>query len=208
MPKEVGLRKQSQGNRAGNVEFVIKFISIENESLITYEVSIGLNHMNKAVVKKEILHFQRGQKGSPWKGLGFSRGEGIVAEGKLNSYEDVNLATRKRQKLDLTDILAIKELGQFKEFEIVLTFHRLIEDWYVTEFRIDAARERQEAEYSEQLSRMGDNLSSVVKYIHDNYSERFQTIIARCRRGAGSAAGRGTENTRWVYCVAVIGWKV
>lgn len=60
-----------------------------DEPLITNEISIGVDDINKAVVKKEILRFRRGQKGSPWKVLDFSYGEGIAAEGKLNSYEDV-----------------------------------------------------------------------------------------------------------------------
>ena len=150
--------------------------------MITYEVSIGLDESGKAVVKKETLRFRRGQKGSPWKVLDFSYGEGIAAEGKLNSYEDVNLATRRKQKLDSPDILAIKGLGQFKEFEAVSTFRRLIEDWYVADFRIDAARERQEAEYGERLSRTGDNLSSVTKYIYDNYPNIFSTIIESMKR--------------------------
>lgn len=107
----------------------------------------------KAVVKKETLRLRRGQKGSPWKVLDFSMGEGIAAKGKLSSYEDVNLATRERQKLDSPDILAIKGLGQFKEFETVTIFRKLIEDWHVSDFRIDAARDRQEIEYCEHLTR-------------------------------------------------------
>ena len=87
------------------------------------------------------------------------------------------MVTRKQQKLDSPDILAIKGLGQFKEFEAVAKIRRLIEDWYVSDFRIDAARERQEAEYSERLSKTGDNLSVVAKYIYDNYPEKFQVIL-------------------------------
>ena len=53
----------------------------------------------------------------------------------------------------------------------------MIEDWYVADFRIDAARERQEAEYGEQLSRTGDNLSVVTKYLYDNHPDIFNKII-------------------------------
>ena len=86
------------------------------------------------MIKKEILRFRRGQKGSPWKVLDFSLGEGIAAEGKLSTYEDVKLAKRRKQRLDSPDILAIKGLGQFREFEAVSAFRRLIEDWYVSEY--------------------------------------------------------------------------
>lgn len=201
LAKRGGFKEVISREQSGDIEFVIKFRPAENEPLITYEVSIGLDHMNKAVVKKEILRFRRGQKGSPWKVLDFSMGEGIAAAGKLNSYEDVNLATRRRQKLDSPDILAIKGLGQFKEFEAVSTFRRLIEDWYVADFRIDAARERQEAEYSEQLSRTGDNLSSVAKYIYDNYPERFQTIIDKMQERVPGVQQVEAQETQDGYIV-------
>lgn len=194
--KEVVSREQS-----GDIGFVIKFRPAVDEPLITYEVSIGLDDTGKAVVKKESLRFRRGQKGSPWKVLDFSYGEGIAAEGKLNSYQDVNLATRKRQKLDSPDILAIKGLGQFKEFETVSAFRRLIEDWYVADFRIDAARERQEAEYSERLSRTGDNLSSVTKYIYDNYPETFQVIIEKMQQRVPGVEKVEAQETQDGYIV-------
>lgn len=182
LAKRGGFKEVVSREQKGDIDFMIKFRPSENEPLITYELSIGLDKTGKAVVKKEILRFRRGQTGSPWKVLDFAYGEGIAAGGELNSYADVQLATRGKQKLDSPDILAIKGLGQFKEFEAVSTFRRLIEDWYVADFRIDAARERQEAEYSEQLTRTGDNLSAVTKYIYDNHPEIFQTIIQKMQQ--------------------------
>lgn len=182
LAKRGGFREVISREQDGDIEIEIKFRPSEDEPLITYEIAIGLDEMQKAVVKKEILRFRRGQKGAPWKILDFAYGEGVAAAGTLNSYEDVNLATRKPQKLDSPDILAIKGLGQFKEFEAVSTFRRLIEDWYVADFRIDAVRERQEASYREQLSRTGDNLSAVTKYIYDNYPDRFQLIIDKMQQ--------------------------
>lgn len=201
LAKRGGFKEVVSREQKGDIEFVIKFRPAVDEPLITYEVSIGVDDKNKAVVKKEILRFRRGQKGSPWKVLDFSYGEGIAAEGKLNSYKDVSLATRKKQKLDSPDILAIKGLGQFKEFEAVSTFRRLIEDWYVADFRIDAARERQEAEYSEQLTRTGDNLSSVTKYIYDNYPEIFQNIIEKMQQRVPGVEKVEAQETQDGYIV-------
>ena len=197
LAKRGGLKEVLSRDQSGDISFVIKFRPSKDEPLITYELSIGLDEQNKAVVKKEILRFRRGQKGAPWKVLEFYSGEGLAAEGKLNSYEDVNLTTRKRQKLDSPDILAIKGLGQFKEFEAISTFRKLIEDWYVADFRIDAARERQEAGYSEQLSRSGDNLSAVTKYIYDNHPEVFCVIIEKMKErvpGIESVEAQETED--------------
>ncbi len=181
LAKRGGFKEVQSRDRTGDIEFVIKFRPAEYEPLITYEIAIGLDDKNKAVVKKEILRFRRGQYGSPWKVLDFTLGEGMAVEGKLGTYEDVQSAKRRKQKLDSPDILAIKGLGQFQEFEAVSAFRRLIEDWYVSDFRIDAARERQEAEYSEQLSRTGDNLSAVTKYLYDNYPEKFFEIVERMK---------------------------
>ena len=197
LAKRGGFKEVLSRDQSGDISFVIKFRPSKDEPLITYELSIGLDEQNKAVVKKEILRFRRGQKGAPWKVLEFYSGEGLAAEGKLNSYEDVNLTTRKRQKLDSPDILAIKGLGQFKEFEAISTFRKLIEDWYVADFRIDAAREREEAGYSEQLSRSGDNLSAVTKYIYDNHPEVFRVIIEKMKErvpGIESVEAQETED--------------
>lgn len=201
LAKRGGFKEVLSRDQEGDISFIIKFRPSKDEPLITYELSIGLDEMKKAVVKKEILRFRRGQKGAPWKVLEFSFGEGLAAEGKLNSYDDVSLATRRKQKLDSPDILAIKGLGQFKEFEAISTFRKLIEDWYVADFRIDAARERQETVYSERLSRSGDNLSAVTKYIYDNYPELFDKIIQKMKERVPGIESVEAQETQDGYVV-------
>ena len=201
LAKRGGFREVLSRDQEGDISFIIKFRPSKDEPLITYELSIGLDEMKKAVVKKEILRFRRGQKGAPWKVLEFSFGEGLAAEGKLNSYDDVSLATRRKQKLESPDILAIKGLGQFKEFEAISTFRKLIEDWYVADFRIDAARERQETVYSERLSRSGDNLSAVTKYIYDNYPELFDKIIQKMKERVPGIESVEAQETQDGYVV-------
>lgn len=179
--KRGGFQEVISRGCTGNVEIEIKFRPSKEEPLSTYTLSIGLSDNKKPVVVKETLRLRRGQHGSPWKVLDFSMGEGIAVEGTLTSCDDVRNATRRKQKLDSPDILAIKGLGQFKEFEAISNFRRLVEDWYVADFRIDASRERQEANYSEQLSRTGDNLSVVAKFLYDNHRDKFNEIIDRMR---------------------------
>ena len=171
----------SRDHNGEDISFVIKFRPAIDEPLMTYELSVGLNDKKQAVVKKEVLRMRRGEKGAPWKVLEFASGEGVAASGELNSYEDVRLAEREPQKLDSPDILAIKGLGQFKDFIAITAFRKLVEDWYVSDFRIDAARARQEANYGEQLTRTGDNLAVVAKYIFDNHPDIFKTIIKKMK---------------------------
>lgn len=174
-----GFREVVSREQEGEIEFEIKFRPSENEPLTTYELSIGLGERKLPVVKREILRLRRGQKGAPWKVLEFYDGEGFAAEGELNSYEDVKSAGRKKQKLESPDILAIKGLGQFKEFAAIASFRKLIEDWYVADLRVDMARERHESGYGERLSRSGDNLADVAMYIYENHPDVFRSIIEK-----------------------------
>ena len=202
LAKRGGYREVISRNHEGeDISFVIKFRPASDEPLMTYELSVGLDGQKRAVVKKEVLRLRRGEKGSPWKVLDFSCGEGVAAEGELRRYEDVRLADRKPQKLESPDMLAIKGLGQFKDFEAIAAFRKLVEDWYVSDFRIDAARERQEADYGEQLTRTGDNLSVVTKYIHDNYPELFSDIIEKMKRRVPGVEKVEAQETQDGYIV-------
>ncbi len=195
--KRGGFVEVRSRNQEGDISFVIQFRPGINEPLITYEVSFGLGEKNRVIVKNEVLRMRRGQSGAPWKILDFRCGEGVAAEGQLSTYADVKLANRTRQKLESPDVLAIKGLGQFKNFEAVNQFRKLIEDWYVADFKIDYARERQEEIYSERLNRSGDNLAAVTKYLFDNYPDRFDKILGKMKErvpGVQSVEARTTDD--------------
>lgn len=181
----------------GDISFKIKFRPSLDEPLITYEISIGLDNNSKIIVRSEVLRMRRGQSGAPWKILDFSNGQGVAADGELRTYEDVQLATRTPQNLESADILAIKGLGQFKNFIAVNQFRKLIEDWYVADFRIDLARERQEITYGEQLNRNGSNLAAVTKYLYENSPDVFSDILKKMKSrvpGIESVEAKTTED--------------
>lgn len=179
LAKRGGFNEVVSRGQEGDIEFEIKFRPSENEPLFTYQLVICLTEKKKPAIKKEVLRLRRGQSGAPWKVLEFSFGEGKAAEGELNTYEDIRLAERSRQRLDSPDILAIKGLGQFKEFVAVTELRRLIEDWYVSDFHIEEARSTQDAGYSERISTSGDNLALVAKYLYDNHKEVFEDILVK-----------------------------
>jgi predicted ATPase len=158
------------------ISFEIKFRPGKDEPLITYYLEISCNN-SKPFVSRETIQYRRGSGGAPWKMLDFSNGSGDAVVGKVASYEDVKKAERRRQKLDSPDILAIKGLGQFTEFEAIATFRKMVENWIVSDFRISEARNTdQQSTYSEHLSKSGDNLSQVSKYIYENYPEKWKQI--------------------------------
>ena len=165
-----------------DIHFMVKFRPSPDEPMITYELTIGLNDHSAPVVKKEVMRLRRGQHGAPWKILDFSYGEGVAASGVLQSYQDVQIATRSRQRISAPDILAVKGLGQFEDFPAVASLRRLIEDWYVSDFHIESARSRQEANYSESLSTTGDNLAQVAKFLYDNHRDCFDSILQAMRQ--------------------------
>jgi predicted ATPase len=173
---EVVSREQS-----GNIEFFIQFRQAEDEPLITYELSIGLDQKNQPVIAKEIVRLRRGQSGAPFKILDFAGGAGMALVGVFKTREDIQKAERREQKLDSADILAIKGLGQFKEFDAIAALRKLIEDWYVSDFHIEDARQRSEAGYSENLSKKGENLANVTKYIYDNHKDVFDGILQKMK---------------------------
>lgn len=80
------------------------------------------------------------------------------------------------------DILAIKRLGPFKEFEAVATFRKLIETGMCPTSGLDAARDSQGIQYSEHLTKSGDNLSSVTKFLYDNHPDVFNDIIEKMKQ--------------------------
>ena len=196
LAKRGGFNEVISRGQTGDIEFELKFRPSENEPMITYQLVICLIDYKKPAIKKEVMRFRRGQTGAPWKVLEFAFGEGVAADGDLIKYEDVRLAERSPQKLDSPDILAIKGLGQFKEFIAVSQLRRLIEDWYVSDFHIEEARGTKDAGYSERISTSGDNLALVAKYMYDNHRETFEEILtAMEKRVPGVSKVEAQETT-------------
>ena len=197
LAKRGGVGEVISRDQTGDLQFVVTFRPSPDEPVITYELTIGLNERHVPVVKKEVMRFRRGQYGAPWKILDFANGEGVAAEGDLQSYEDVQIATRAPQKVSAPDILAVKGLGQFENFPAISALRKLIEDWYVSDFDIESARGRQEAGYRESLSTTGDNLAQVAKFLYDNHRERFDSILRAMRErvpGVASVEAKVTED--------------
>lgn len=132
---------------------------------------------------KEILSYRRGQTGRPYRFLDFSYGKGyaIVNESEFETAKQEFKEQREKQILDSPEILAIKGLGQFQKFNAINSFRRLLENWYVSNFQIQAAQNIEDTGLSEHLSTTGDNLAQVTKYIYENYPATFQKILDKMK---------------------------
>ncbi|MFZ4545513.1 MAG: AAA family ATPase [Saprospiraceae bacterium] len=185
--KRGGYKEVYSRNGNGDIEIEIKFrnpdIKGSKQPLITYELSVGLGGHNMPIVTKEILSYRRGKTGKPFRFLDFTNGKGnaIVNESEFESTKQDFKEQREEQTLDSPDILAIKGLGQFQKFSAISSFRRLLENWYVSNFQIQAAQNIEDTGLSEHLSTTGDNLAQVTKYIYENYPETFQKILDKMK---------------------------
>lgn len=194
-----GFRELVSRGEEGQIGIILKFRE-SGGRLATYELKIA-TEQGRPVVEREVLKFRRGQRGKPWHFVDFSRGRGTAitneaAYGKEGAQEE-----RKECVLDDPSVLAIKGLGQFKEFRVVAEFRSLMENWHISDFHISDARPSAETGYAEHLSTHGENVAQVAQYLYEHHRERFDKILEVMRRrvpGVEKVEARPTEDGRLV----------
>ncbi len=194
-----GFRELVSRGQEGPIGIVVKFRE-SGGRLVTYELQIA-NDGGRPVVERERLSFRRGQTGKPWRFIDFVRGEGTAitneaAYGKAGAVEE-----RKRHVLDDPGVLAIKGLGQFKDFRVVSEVRSLIENWHVSDFHIRDARPSSEAGYAEHLSTHGDNIAQVAQYLFEHHKDRFDEVLRKMKQrvpGVEQVEAKPTEDGRLV----------
>lgn len=185
------------------IKFEIKFRDQDFHSnkspVVTYSLEIGFEK-GKAFINREILKYRRGQRtGAPWHFLDFKKGEGnaIINESEYGS--EGAQAERVSQKVTSPDILAIKGLGQFEQFKAISSFRKLLEKWYVSNFKIENARSISDTGISNHLSVSGDNLAQVTKFLFDYHKEIFNSILTKLPKripGINKVEAKETEDGR------------
>ncbi len=194
-----GFRELVSRDSAGPIELTIKFRE-SGGPLVTYQLSIT-DEDRRVVVEREVLRYRRGQRGQPWRFVDFRRGEGTAITNECAYGQEGAAEERADYKLDDPSILAIKGLGQFREFRVVSEFRSLIENWHISDFHIIDARPSVEAGYAEHLSTRGDNVALVAQYLYENHRERFEDVLRAMRwqvPGVTSVEAKPTEDGRLV----------
>lgn len=181
--KRGGFREVRSRGAEGDIAFTIKYRTPAEEGqrkgpIVTYEIVIG-EEGGKAIIRKELLKYRRGQHGKPWHFLSFENGVGTAVVNEDQYTDRTANEERVEQELDSPDILAIKGLGQFQRFKAIANFRKLLEGWYVSNFQIDAARTISDTGVSSHLSKTGNNLAQVTKYIYENHREVFDGILQK-----------------------------
>jgi predicted ATPase len=183
----------------GPISIALKFRETGGR-LATYELAVGLEG-GLPVVEREVLKFRRGQRGRPWHFVDFSRGRGTAITNEAKYGQPDAEEERKEYVLDEPTVLAIKGLGQFKEFRVVSEFRSLIENWHISDFHIAEARPSAEQGFSEHLSTRGDNVAQVAQFLWDHHRDRFDQILEAMKRrvpGVERVEAKPTEDGRLV----------
>lgn len=186
LDKRGGFKEVLSRDGSGDIEFEIKFrdpdVNGKRQPLVTYELSISLKSGTTIpFISKEILSYRRGKYGRPFKFLEFANGEGDAITNEMDFEKDKQDFKPKRDKqiLDAPDILAIKGLGQFRKFKVINSFRRLLENWYVSNFQIQAAQTIEDAGISEHLSTSGNNLAQYTRFLYENHPDVFKNILEK-----------------------------
>ncbi len=133
-----GFRELVSRGETGPIGVTVKFRE-SGGRLATYQLEIA-QEAGRPVVDREILKFRRGSHGKPWRFVDFSRGRGMAITNEAAYGQEGVGAERKEHTLDNPSVLAIKGLGQFKEFRVVAEFRGLIENWHISDLHIADAR--------------------------------------------------------------------
>ena len=195
-----GFRELVSRGEDGPIGITIKFRE-EGGRLATYVLEIAQDEGGRPVVQREVLRFRRGQSGRPWHFVDYSRGRGTaITNEALYGTEGVE-AEREERVLDDPTVLAIKGLGQFKEFRVVAQFRSLIENWQVSDFHISEARSSAEAGYAEHLSSRGENVAQVAQFLYEHHPAEFKQVLEAMRQrvpGISGVEAKPTEDGRLV----------
>ncbi len=194
-----GFRELVSRGAEGSIGITIKFRE-SGGRLATYTLEVA-NERGRPVVDREVLKFRRGQHGKPWHFVDFSRGKGTAITNESVYGNKGAEAERKEYVLDEPSVLAIKGLGQFKEFRVVSEFRGLIENWHISDFHVADARPSADVGYAEHLATRGENVAQVAQFLYEHHRGRFNTILEVMSQrvpGVAKVEARPTEDGRLV----------
>lgn len=191
--KRGGFKELVSRGEQGPIEFIFRFKE-SGGRLSTYQLEVSQDQ-GRAVVEREILKFRRGQRGKPWHLIDFSKGKGTVITNESSYGKENVVAERKEYVLDDPGALAIKALGQFKEFRVAVGLRSLIENWHISDFQISEARSSTDFGYAEHLSTRGENIPQVAQYLYQYYPSQFNMVLDAMKKRVPGVSMVKVEST-------------
>jgi predicted ATPase len=170
-------RLRTQG-KSGPISFEIFFDHDDPDRPIVYELHIDLVKNIPSIVKERLRQRRKGETlGRAYYFLNLTRGSGKVWKGEsLGSLPD----TKGFEKVRLADLnqLGLTTLGNLSEHPRIVTLRKYVEQWYLSYFVPDAARELPPSGAQKWLDRKGSNIGNVLQYLERTYSKKdFEAII-------------------------------
>lgn len=171
-------RIRTQG-QTGPIEFEMFFEDDDPVRPIVYLINVDIVNGVPAVVKETLRQRQQGvDRGKPYHFLTLDNGQGKVWVGQA---VDVRAERGDSQRVHLAeqDKLGITTLGNLSEHPRIVRLRGYIEQWYLSYFVPDAAREQPPAGAQRWLNRTGSNIANVLQYFQRQYPNEFTGILDR-----------------------------
>ena len=174
---------------------------------ITYELSVDEERGRPFVAEERLRQRRKGQsRGRPFSFLHLEHGRGMawVGEDAFFLSDDEEAFTgwsleestdREAIELQDTDRLGIATLGALKQHPRIARFREFIEDWYLSYFTPDAARDLPRAGPQKHLNMHGDNLGNVVQFMEREHPRRFRSILSNIADKIPGVQDIDTERT-------------
>jgi predicted ATPase len=173
------------------IEIILKYRERAKQPVMTYTLAIS-QEKNTPIVSRETLKWRRkAQRGQPFSFLNFTNGSGEVISGNAPEKND----KRIHYEMDDPSSLALKTIGQLSDHPRVTELRRFIENWFLSFFIPDQARQLAIAGVAEHLSREGDNIANVVQYLADEHPDILQTIFGRLAKRVPKLERVDSEST-------------
>ena len=194
-----GFRRLRSQGRDGPIQYEVVYREHGSAGPIMYELDIDEGDVGRPFVSREQLAQLPDAQGSgdPFTFLMFENGRGVVWAGEGGVDVDAgdgigkrisapadhalpeNLGKPEAVHLEDTHRLAIATLGSLKQHPRIVAFRQFIEDWYLSYFTPDAARDLPRAGPQMRLNVHGDNLGNVVQFMQQRHPDRFRSVLAR-----------------------------
>lgn len=169
-----GIRTRGEG---GPVTVELDYRERANEPPITYHLEIAEEDENPVVVS-EWAQWKPKPNGTPFRFLDYCRGRGHAVSGEAPDSGD----ERNEVPLRSPDLLAADALGQFRHHPRIAALRAFIHGWHMSRLSAGSVRAEPGAGPPERLSKSGDNLANVIRYLSEQHPHRLRHIFERLRR--------------------------
>lgn len=164
-----GFKELLSRNSTNNISF--EFCFADDIFSLKYYIEIT-NEADHGIVNTESIT-KIDNLGNPTNIMSLSKGVGTIHIESTN--EDINV------HLNDSDILGLRAFSQINIYETVSKIASFINDWHLSDIRINSVRTINEYGYAENLSTSGDNLSLVANYLYEKQKDIFNSILDKIK---------------------------